>query len=64
MTFFGKIWALLQKSLMDAPITPETLRARYSAMSDSQLESINEEELTPVAIEAFRAEVAARKKKL
>ena len=63
MTFIGKIWTKLRNSVMDPPITPEILRQRYSEMTDEQLTTIKEKELTPMAAEAYRAELAARKQK-
>jgi len=63
MTILGKLWTSLRNSVMEAPITPEILRQRYSGMSDKQLETIDIKELTPMAAEAYQAEVAARKQK-
>jgi|WetSurMetagenome_2_1015567.scaffolds.fasta_scaffold1005840_2 hypothetical protein len=63
MTIFKKLWTSLRNSVMDPPITPEILRQRYSAMNDVQLNTINEKELTPMAAEAYKAELTSRKHK-
>lgn len=60
MTFLGKLWASLIDSMSEKPITPETLRKTYSELSDAQIRNINEKDLTPMALEALKAEKAGR----
>ncbi|MFA5257281.1 MAG: hypothetical protein WC360_03960 [Opitutales bacterium] len=63
MTLLHRIWTAIANSTMDQPITPESLRQTYSEMSSSQLNTLKESELTPVAREALRAEIKARSMK-
>jgi hypothetical protein len=60
MTFLGKLWASLKDSMTEKPVTPELLRKTYAELSDAQLNNINEKDLTPMAVEALKAEKAAR----
>lgn len=63
MTILGKLLASLRNSVMDPPISKEILRQRYAGMSDAQLKTIDEKELTQMAAEALKAELAFRKQK-